>query len=42
MATTKTTYFDPETMSVGNITTTDNETWYNSADGVVSRVVEQP
>ncbi len=29
-------------MSVGNITTTDNETWYNSADGVVSRVVEQP
>ncbi len=40
--TNKTTYFDPETMSVGNITTTDNETWYNSADGVVSRVVEQP
>lgn len=29
-------------MSVGNITTTNNETWYNSADGVVSRVVEQP
>lgn len=42
MATTKTTYFDPETMSIGSITTTDNETWYNSADGVVSRVVEQP
>lgn len=42
MATNKLTYFDPETMSVGNITTTDNETWYNSADGVVSRVVEQP
>lgn len=42
MTTTKTTYFDPETMSVGNITTTDNEMWYNSADGVVSRVVEQP
>ena len=29
-------------MSVGNVITTDNETWYNSADGVVSRVVEQP
>lgn len=29
-------------MSIGSITTTDNETWYNSADGVVSRVVEQP
>lgn len=42
MATTKTTYFDPETMSIGSITTTDNETWYNSDDGVVSRVVEQP
>lgn len=42
MATNKLTYYDPETMSVGNITTTDNETWYNSADGVVSRVVEQP
>lgn len=39
---TKTTYFDPETMSVGSITITDDETWYNSADGVVSRVVEQP
>lgn len=42
MATNKLTYYDPETMSVGSITTTDNETWYNSADGVVSRVVEQP
>ncbi len=42
MTTNKLTYYDPETMSVGNITTTDNETWYNSADGVVSRVVEQP
>lgn len=41
MATNKLTYYDPETMSVGNITTTDNETWYNSADGVVSRVVDQ-
>lgn len=40
--TNKTTYFDPETMSVGSITITDDETWYNSADGVVSRVVEQP
>lgn len=40
--TNRTTYFDPETMSVGSITTTDNEMWYNSADGVVSRVVEQP
>ena len=38
----KTTYFDPETMSIGSITTTDDETWYNSDDGVVSRVVEQP
>lgn len=42
MTTNKMTYYDPETMSVGNITTTDNETWYNSADGVISRVVEQP
>lgn len=42
MATNKLTYYDPETMSVGSITTTDNETWFNSADGVVSRVVEQP
>ena len=42
MTTNKMTYYDPETMSVGNITPTDNETWYNSADGVVSRVVEQP
>lgn len=42
MATNKLTYYDPETMSVGNITITDDETWYNSADGVVSRVVEQP
>lgn len=42
MATNKLTYYDPETMSVGSITITDDETWYNSADGVVSRVVEQP
>ena len=42
MTTNKLTYYDPETMSVGSITITDDETWYNSADGVVSRVVEQP
>ena len=42
MTTNKMTYYDPETMSVGDITITGDETWYNSADGVVSRVVEQP
>ena len=39
--TTKNTYFDPETMTVGNLTDNGDEVWFNSSDGVVSRVVEE-
>lgn len=38
---TKNTYFDPETMTVGSITDNGDEVWFNSSDGVVSRVVEE-
>ena len=38
---TKNTYFDPETMTVGNLTDNGDEVWFNSSDGVVSRVVEE-
>lgn len=38
---TKNTYFDPDTMTVGSITDNGGEVWFNSSDGVVSRVVEE-
>ena len=37
---TNTTYYDPDTMTVGNVTDNGSELWFNSTDGTVSRVVD--
>lgn len=40
MSTTQT-YYDPDTMTVGTITKSGEELWFNSNDGTVSRVVDE-
>lgn len=35
----KTTYFDPQSMTVGHVADTDGETWFHSTDGTMSREV---
>lgn len=32
-------YFDPQTLTVGHVTTEDGETWFHSTDGTMSREV---
>lgn len=35
------TYYDPDTMTVGTVTESGEELWFNSIDGTVSRVVDE-